>query len=182
MSDWLESVEALVYESRIKVPYTWSVGETGSRFLTELRDHGKILGTKCAECGVVYLPPRKHCGRCFSKTLHWVELGLEGTLVTHTVVRYSSSVMPMKPPFAYGIILLDGASTGLVSILGQFNNREGTERVALHCSKALFVPSVVRCQWSVVNDGQGPVTKSYYQENLEWYTKFSLSVVEVWKR
>ncbi|NIQ39232.1 MAG: DNA-binding protein [Proteobacteria bacterium] len=119
MNEWLESVEPLVYESRIKVPYTWSVGETGSRFLTELRDHGKILGTKCTECGVVYLPPRKHCGRCFSETLRWIELGLEGTLVTHTVVRYSSSVMPMKSPFAYGIILLDGADTGLVHLLGE---------------------------------------------------------------
>jgi hypothetical protein len=28
----------VVYAGRIKVPYAWSVGATGSRFLTALRD------------------------------------------------------------------------------------------------------------------------------------------------
>jgi hypothetical protein len=65
MKYWLETVEPLVYESRIKVPYTWSVGEVGSRFLIELRDHKKIYGTKCPKCNTVYLPPEKTCGQCF---------------------------------------------------------------------------------------------------------------------
>jgi len=124
MSKWLDSVETLVYESRIKVPYTWSVGETGSRFLIELRDRGKIFGNKCPKCDMVYLPPRKNCGRCFSPIHEWVELGKKGTVVTYTVVHYESSIMPMNPPFAYGIIRLDGASTGLVHLLGEIDLRE----------------------------------------------------------
>jgi uncharacterized OB-fold protein len=124
MKNWLEIVEPLVYQSRIKVPYTWSVGETGSRFLIELRDHKKIFGTRCPKCDMVYLPPRKTCGRCFSNLHEWVELGPQGTLITHTVVHYESSVMPMKPPFAYGIILLNKASTGLVHLLGEVNLEE----------------------------------------------------------
>jgi len=121
MNRWLESVEPLVYESKIKVPYTWSAGETGSRFLIELRDRKKIFGTRCSKCDMVYLPPRKNCSRCFSNLGEWVELGLRGTLVTFTVVHYESPAMPIKPPFAYGIILLDGASTGLVHFLGEVN-------------------------------------------------------------
>jgi len=65
MKYWLETVEPLVYESRIKVPYTWSVGEAGSRFLIELKDHKKIYGTECPKCNTVYLPPEKTCGQCF---------------------------------------------------------------------------------------------------------------------
>jgi len=124
MNKWLETVESLVYESRIKVPYTWSVGETGSRFLIGLRDHKKIFGTRCLKCDKVYLPPRKNCGQCFSENLEWVELGSQGTLITYTMVRYESSAMPMKPPFAYGIILLDGASTGMVHFLGEVDPEE----------------------------------------------------------
>ena len=124
MKNWLETVESLVYESRIKVPYTWSVGETGSRFLIGLRDHKKIFGTKCSKCDMVYLPPRKNCGQCFLENLEWVELGSQGTLITYTMVRYESSAMPMKPPFAYGIILLDGASTGMVHFLGEVDPEE----------------------------------------------------------
>jgi uncharacterized OB-fold protein len=124
MKNWLETVEPLVYESRIKVPYTWSVGEVGSRFLIELRDHKKIYGTRCSKCDKVYLPPRKTCGNCFSNLHEWVEVGPQGTLITHTVVHYETLVMPRKPPFAYGIILLDKASTGLVHLLGEVSIEE----------------------------------------------------------
>ncbi len=117
MKHWLETVEPLVYESRIKVPYAWSVGEVGSRFLIELRDHKRIYGIRCAKCNIVYLPPRKTCGRCFSNLNEWVEVGPKGTLTTYTLVHYESSVMPTKPPFAYGIVLLDKANTGLVHLL-----------------------------------------------------------------
>ncbi len=124
MSKWWETVKPLVYESRIKVPYTWSVGEIGSRFLIELRDHKRIFGTRCPQCDLVYIPPRKHCGHCFSKIEEWVELGHQGSLITYTIVRYESSALPTNPPFAYGIILLDRASTGLVHFLGEVNFEE----------------------------------------------------------
>ncbi len=124
MNKWWETVEPMVYESRIKVPYTWSVGEAGSWFLIEVRDHKKIFGTRCLKCDKVYLPPRKNCGQCFLDNLEWVEVSSQGTLITYTVVRYESSAMPMKPPFAYGIILLDGASTGIVHLLGEVNLKE----------------------------------------------------------
>lgn len=124
MTKWLETIEPLVYETRIKVPYTWSVGEIGSRFLIELRDHKKIFGTRCPNCNRVYLPPRKSCGRCFSENLEWVELNSQGTLLTYTIVRYESAAAHIKPPFAYGIILLDGASTGLVHFLGEVDFEE----------------------------------------------------------
>lgn len=117
-ADWLSNVEPMVHKSRIKVPYTWSVGETGSRFFVELRDNKRLFGRKCAGCHTVYVPPRKMCARCFQDTADWVEVGPEGTLQTFTVVRYANELQPMAAPFAYGIILLDRASTGLVHLLG----------------------------------------------------------------
>ncbi|MGZ3595612.1 MAG: zinc ribbon domain-containing protein, partial [Syntrophales bacterium] len=63
MTEWLKQVEPLTLKGQIAVPYTWWVGETGSKFLVSIRDHQKILGTKCQECGTVYVPPRKNCGR-----------------------------------------------------------------------------------------------------------------------
>ena len=117
--DWLNDVEPMVHESRIKVPYSWSVGDTGSRFLTEIRDHKKILGKKCEACETVFVPPRKMCPRCFKDTGPWIEVGPQGTLKAHTVVRYDNSLQPVKPPVIYGIIQLDGSSTGLVHLLGE---------------------------------------------------------------
>ncbi len=117
MGKWTEGVEELVHAGRIKVPYTWSVGEVGSRFFIELRDHQKILGTRCPGCKRVLVPARKLCGQCFRQTDEWVEVSTQGTVQTFTVVRYPSDVQPLRPPFGYGIIQLDGADTGMTHLL-----------------------------------------------------------------
>ena len=118
MSQQLKDQELLVYKSRIKVPYTWSVGEVGSRFLTELKDNKKIWGTKCPSCGVVFVPPKKSCTYCFVPISEWVEVKDEGVLETYTVVRYDSDLIPQKSPQVIGIVLLDGSDTGLVHLIG----------------------------------------------------------------
>jgi len=117
MGKWTEKVEELVYQGRIKVPYTWSVGEVGTRFFVELRDHQKIFGTRCPACKKVLVPARKLCGQCFRQTDEWVEVGNQGIVQSFTVVRYPSAVQPLKPPFGYGIIRLDGADTGMAHLL-----------------------------------------------------------------
>lgn len=120
MTDWLETAEELVLSGRIKVPYTWWVGETGSRFFVSLRDEGKILGTWCPDCDMVFVPPRKACGRCFNQDMSWREVGPRGTLVTYTTPGYREDIHPLDPPFAYGIIKLDGADTGLTHLLSEY--------------------------------------------------------------
>ncbi len=119
--DWLKDVEPMVHHSRIKVPYSWSVGETGSRFLCEIRDHKRIMGKQCEACKTVFVPPRKMCHHCFQDTGPWIEVGPQGTLLTHTIVRYNNKLQPQDTPFAYAIIQLDGGSTGLVHMLGEID-------------------------------------------------------------
>ena len=37
--------------------------------------------------------------------------------MTFTIVRYSESIHPYEPPFAYAVIKLDGADTGMTHII-----------------------------------------------------------------
>lgn len=117
MTTWLEEVEDLSLKGQIAVPYTWWVGEVGSRFLIALRDEKKILGNRCEGCGTVYVPPRKNCGQCFTDIDEWVELSDEGVVTAHTIIRFQYPVQPVQPPFAYAVIKLDGADVGLVHII-----------------------------------------------------------------
>ena len=119
MAEWNPMVEELVYEGRIKVPYTWSVGEYGSRFFHGLKEEKRIWGTTCPECRKVFVPPKKGCPDCFVPIREWVELAKTGRLLTYTVVHYSGAMHPVKTPFAYGVIQLDGADTGLVHLVGE---------------------------------------------------------------
>lgn len=117
MKEWLKDVEPLTLKGQISVPYTWWVGETGSRFLISLRDDQKILGTKCGKCGTVYVPGRKNCGHCFVDMNEWVNVADEGVIEGFTIVHYSQVVQPVKPPFAYALIKLDGADVGFLHLI-----------------------------------------------------------------
>ncbi|MHB8896341.1 MAG: Zn-ribbon domain-containing OB-fold protein [Candidatus Geothermincolia bacterium] len=125
MEDWVEAQEVLVMDGRIKVPYSWSAGEVGTRYLEALRDEMKFLGTRCPACGTVYHVPRMHCPDCFEECSEWVELGSEGELVTFTVARkHHPQLSPLPTPFGYGVIKLDGATTGFLHLLSEFDEGE----------------------------------------------------------
>jgi uncharacterized protein len=121
MALWLEEAEELVHHGRIKVPYTWWVGETGSRFFAALRDERRILGTRCPSCDMVFVPPRKTCGRCFNTEPEWREVGPGGVLDTFAIPRRNEIPLPVQGALAYGVIKLDGADTGLTHLLGEFD-------------------------------------------------------------
>jgi len=115
----------LKYPSRIRLQYRWHAGRAGSRFYEALRDRRTILGTKCARCDWVYVPPRETCPRCFGDIAEWVELPGTGTLMTYTVTRYAvPGIQPQEPPFALGIVKLEGASSGFVHLLGEVEPEE----------------------------------------------------------
>ena len=135
MSDYWSDVENMVYEGRIKVPYTWQAGETASFFLTQLRDEKKIWGKHCPKCTKVLIPARKSCPFCFLATDKWVEVSDEGTVETFTIVHRETPLQPMKAPFVYAIIRLDGAGTGFPHVLGDVDPKDVKEGMRV---KAVF--------------------------------------------
>ena len=151
MVDYWSDAEIMVQRGVIKLPYSWQAGETASYYFTQLRDEKKIWGKKCPKCKKVLTPPRKNCPFCTVPTADWVELTGEGTVDTFTVVHRGTNIHPMKTPFAYAIIKLDGADTGFLHMLGEVDVnkiKEGMrvkavfagERVGLPTDIAYFKP------------------------------------------
>ncbi|MFQ5925700.1 MAG: Zn-ribbon domain-containing OB-fold protein [Dehalococcoidia bacterium] len=124
MRQRMEAKEPIIIEGRIVVPYRYSVGGVGSKFLIALRDNKRIMAIRCRECNRVYMPPRGNCSRCFSKLEEWVELEGKGTLLTYTIINYPLPIHPVEAPFAYGVIQLDGADTGFTHLLGEVDPKE----------------------------------------------------------
>ena len=110
--------EPMFTEGFVIMPYKYSVGSLASKFFIDLRDKKKITAAKCPKCGFVNFPPRSVCPKCFSKIEDLVELPGTGTLVTFTQVHYDSAVQAVKPPYAMGVIKMDGADTSMVHFLG----------------------------------------------------------------
>ncbi len=110
--------EPVIFEGYVIMPYKYSVGSMASKFFIKIRDSKVISGAKCPKCGFVNVPPRSVCPKCFAKVEDLIDLSGRGTLETFTVVHYESAVQAIKPPYAIGVIKLDGADTGMTHFIG----------------------------------------------------------------
>lgn len=108
----------------IKVNYEWSLGKAGERFFTELRDHKKIMGAKCRQCGRILVPPRIFCEECFVDDMEWVQVEPRGTLLTFGDCYFSTDGKKLKDPWMLGIIRLNGSDGGLIHFIGEARPEE----------------------------------------------------------
>jgi uncharacterized OB-fold protein len=115
--------EPVIFEGFVIMPYKYSVGSMASKFFIKIRDSKVISGAKCPKCGFVNVPPRSVCPKCFSKVEELIDLSGKGTLETFTIVHYESSVQALKPPYAIGVIKLDGADTAMTHFIGDVDTK-----------------------------------------------------------
>lgn len=96
---------ALWFDQREITPrYLISV-EKIRKFYDGLLD-GKLLATKCRECGELYFPPQVDCPRCKRSDIEWVELSKEGELLTYTVINVKPSSFAHYSDYIVGIARL----------------------------------------------------------------------------
>ncbi len=99
-------------EDQIVMNYHYSMGGQ-SPFFIALKNDKKLMGTKCPECGTVYMPPRVACARCYKPTT-WVQVKDTAIIKVATLVWYSTSKFIASVPYAIGYIQLDGATTAML--------------------------------------------------------------------
>ena len=66
---------------------------------------GKIMATKCKNCGCEYYPPRADCSKCMSSDVEWFELGGKGKLHAFTCINvppahFDVHFENLTPPFS----------------------------------------------------------------------------------
>jgi uncharacterized OB-fold protein len=126
-----DGYELLMHESgHLEYDFGWHLGPYWSKYLAEMRDNKRIMGVKCPECGMVYVPPRKACGRCYKEMNEWVEVGPEGILKGFTVVRFPY-IDPnvgtlMQVPFTAVWINLDGSDTRMMHFCDELDEMKLT--------------------------------------------------------
>ena len=96
----------------IAFDYTRSLGPVLSEFMTALADR-RILGSRSAD-GRVHVPPAEYDPVTFSPPEELVEVGPGGTVLTWCWQPQPREGQPLDRPFAWALIRLDGADTGLL--------------------------------------------------------------------
>jgi uncharacterized OB-fold protein len=111
--------EVLVAERNFDSIFSYTAGEIRSKFLTELRDNKRVVGTRCDTCNMVWVPARSICVKCFKKLNEFVDVGSRGKIVTYSVVKTARPNYLFQPPFVLAIIQLDGADTSFVHFVNE---------------------------------------------------------------
>ncbi len=98
----------------LPVESLYTVGVAGERFLREIKNKGRFLGTVCKPCDEVYVPGKAFCEKCLARLDDWVKVGPRGTVESWTVLFVGLDGRPLKQPEIVGLINLDGASTNII--------------------------------------------------------------------
>lgn len=71
----------------------------------EYLDQGKVMGTRCKDCGLIFFPPRADCYQCLASNMEWFEVSGKGKLVSYSKLEYAP--VGFGDDLPYGIALLD---------------------------------------------------------------------------
>jgi hypothetical protein len=91
------------------VSHLYTMGVAGERFFRQLKDSGRIMGSRCSACAHVYLPPSMYCPRCFAALDEWLEVGPRGAVRAVTITHRGMDGEPLDAPERLALIQLDGA-------------------------------------------------------------------------
>jgi hypothetical protein len=92
------------YFGNLPVSNRYTYGLAGERFFREIKDSGRILGTRCNSCNRTYVPAAIFCERCLHEITDWIDMGTQGELVTFTVLHVNLDGSPREKPLTVGFI------------------------------------------------------------------------------
>ncbi|WP_436491941.1 Zn-ribbon domain-containing OB-fold protein [Actinokineospora sp. HUAS TT18] len=97
---------------RVGFDYTRSLGPVLGHFMTELRSH-RVVGVRGSD-GRVHVPPIEYDPVTAEPLSEFVPVASSGTVVTWTWMSSPLEGQPFDRPFAWAMVLLDGADTPLL--------------------------------------------------------------------
>ncbi len=115
--DKLQPRTYMVVDRPWDVIYSHSYGRVSPFFMGLLEK--KLMGTRCPKCGDTFCPPRAHCWRheCRLQETEWIELPLEGTLHSYTIMGFAGEAFLDDLPFILAYVRPDGCNTMIAARL-----------------------------------------------------------------
>lgn len=111
------------------VSHLYTMGAAGERFFRELKDNGRLMGTRCSACDHVYVPPSMFCPNCFAALDEWREVGPQGAVRAVTTAHIGADGQRVETPETLALVQLDGADGLLAHRIGEADRVEIGARV-----------------------------------------------------
>lgn len=94
-------------------------------FVGYLED-GKVMATKCKDCGQVFFPPRADCCNCLTSNMDWQTVSGKGKLISYSKLEYGP--VGFEGDLPYTIAILD---FGNYKVFGRLSNELSDKDVAV---------------------------------------------------
>lgn len=107
-----ETGDVLVAPNVIEYPFSRTTGPVLGAFFTALRE-GFVVGVRGRD-GRVIVPPVEYDPHTAEDLTEIVEVGDEGEVLTWAWVTQPLDGQPLDGPFAWALVRLDGADTGML--------------------------------------------------------------------
>lgn len=148
--------KVLFVHDELRGEFAWDTGIAIGRYLAALKE-GQILGSRCATCRKIVVPPRVVCEWCFRPMEAYVPLKDTGTVNTFSLCYVTWDVQRIKEPEIPAVIELDGASRlcGIMHKLGEVDPQK------------VHVGMRVKAVWKPRQQRQGAITDILYFKPLE---------------
>ena len=100
-----------------RLDYTFTASTAVTEFLHGVAEK-RLIGSKCPECGKVYVPVRGVCPTDAVPMPERVEVPDTGVVTTFCVVNVQFYGQAMEVPYVCATVVLDGADMGLFGMVG----------------------------------------------------------------
>jgi uncharacterized OB-fold protein len=67
-------------------------------------DQGKVMGSRCVDCGMVFFPPRADCFKCLSGNMEWFEIQGTGKLITFSRLKFAPVGFEDDLPYSIAVV------------------------------------------------------------------------------
>lgn len=133
VGSYIETIEGRDYLIANDAMYTFYRRTKGefSAFFLGLRDEKRLLGCRCAQCGIVRVPPfLTHCPDCNFAPTEPVEVEQVGVMnSTPPITYFATSMFQHMAPYGRGRVIFHGADTAL--------------SVNLYTTTGILVPGII---------------------------------------
>jgi uncharacterized OB-fold protein len=103
-------------EGKVSLPYHYVAGDTRARYLHALKDK-RILGSRCAKTGKVFVPPLIASPESLAPCEELVELSGRGVITTFCIVNIPVVGRAIELPYVAASVALDGADISIYALI-----------------------------------------------------------------
>lgn len=95
---------------------------------TQYLNEGRLMGSRCGECGQVFVPPRDLCINCYQSKMEWFQTSGKGKLSAFTCISVGPPSMVSEGydrnnPYCVGVVELEEGVRVVARINGMNNGK-----------------------------------------------------------